>query len=99
MTVNKFGIAEPKPDVSAIILPGQLDIIFMPLVAFDDQGQRLGMGGGFYDRTLASLPQGCNKPLLVGLAHQCQQVDMVPAEPWDVPLPRVLTPYKLWSFR
>lgn len=99
MTVNKFGIAEPKPDVSAIILPAQLDIIFMPLVAFDDQGQRLGMGGGFYDRTLASLPQGCNKPLLVGLAHQCQQVDMVPAEPWDVPLPRVLTPYKLWSFR
>ena len=99
MTVNKFGIAEPKPDVSAIILPAQLDIIFMPLVAFDDQGHRLGMGGGFYDRTLASLPQGGQKPLLIGLAHPCQQVDTVPAEAWDVPLPVVLTPEKIWSFR
>ncbi|MDZ7869765.1 MAG: 5-formyltetrahydrofolate cyclo-ligase [Rheinheimera sp.] len=99
MTLNKFGIAEPKPDVSAILLPAQFDIIFMPLVAFDAQGQRLGMGGGFYDRTLASLPQGGQKPLLIGLAHQCQQVDAVPAEAWDVPLPMVLTPDKIWSFR
>ncbi len=99
MTVNKFGIAEPKPDVSAIILPAQLDIIFMPLVAFDSQGHRLGMGGGFYDRTLASLPQDGQKPLLIGLAHPCQQVDAVPAEAWDVPLPMVLTPEKIWSFR
>lgn len=99
MTVNKFGIAEPKPDVSAIILPAQLDIIFMPLVAFDSQGHRLGMGGGFYDRTLASLPQDGQKPLLIGLAHPCQQVDAVPAEAWDVPLPVVLTPEKIWSFR
>lgn len=99
MQLNKFGIREPKPDVTAIVLPTQLDLIFMPLVAFDAKGQRLGMGGGFYDRTLATLPQCSQKPLLVGLAHQCQQVAAVPTEPWDVPLPLVLTPQQLWDFR
>ncbi len=99
MHCNKFGIREPKPDVTTIGLPAQLDVIFMPLVAFDAKGQRLGMGGGFYDRTLATLPQCGQKPLLVGLAHQCQQVEAVPVEPWDVPLPLVLTPQQLWDFR
>lgn len=103
MHLNKFGIREPRPDVTAICLPTQLELIFMPLVAFDDQGQRLGMGGGFYDRTLAGClarpdqtPQ--QVPLLVGIAHQCQQVHAVPAEPWDVPLALVLTPEKIWRF-
>lgn len=99
MHLNKFGIREPKPDVTAIMLPALLDVIFMPLVAFDAQGQRLGMGGGFYDRTLSALPKTSQKPLLVGLAHQCQQVETVPTEPWDVPLPLVLTPNQLWDFR
>jgi 5-formyltetrahydrofolate cyclo-ligase len=99
MHLNQFGIREPKPDVTAIMLPAQLDVIFMPLVAFDAQGQRLGMGGGFYDRTLSALPKTSQKPLLVGLAHQCQQVAAVPTEPWDVPLPLVLTPGQLWDFR
>lgn len=99
MHLNQFGIREPKPDVTAIMLPAQLDVIFMPLVAFDVQGQRLGMGGGFYDRTLSVLPKTSQKPLLVGLAHQCQQVETVPTEPWDVPLPLVLTPNQLWDFR
>lgn len=99
MHLNQFGIREPKPDVTAIMLPAQLDVIFMPLVAFDAQGQRLGMGGGFYDRTLSALPKTSQKPLLVGLAHQCQQVETVPTEPWDVPLPLVLTPNQLWDFR
>lgn len=99
MQLNKFGIREPKPDVTTIELPTQLDLIFMPLVAFDEQGKRLGMGGGFYDRTLAALPKTSQKPLLVGLAHQCQQVAAVPTEPWDVPLPLVLTPQQLWDFR
>lgn len=107
MTVNKFGIREPKPDVSAIMLPAELDIIFMPLVAFDARGHRLGMGGGFYDRTLSAIAgvavAGASraavtgaKPLLAGLAHQCQQVDAIPAECWDVPLPLVITPAHIW---
>ncbi len=103
MHLNKFGIREPRPDVTAIALPTQLELIFMPLVAFDDQGQRLGMGGGFYDRTLAqclALTGKTTRPasLLVGIAHQCQQVHAVPTEPWDVPLALVLTPEKIWRF-
>ncbi len=99
MQTNKFGIAEPKPDVSALLLPAELDMILLPLVAFDAQGQRLGMGGGFYDRTLASIPADAVKPLRVGLAHQCQQVPQVPVERWDLPLPAVMTPEKFWRFR
>jgi len=55
MRPNRFGIAEPVPDVSQLRLLKELDVVLLPLVAFDAQGHRLGMGGGFYDRTLASL--------------------------------------------
>ena len=55
MRPNRFGIAEPVPDVSQLRLLNELDVVLLPLVAFDAQGHRLGMGGGFYDRTLASL--------------------------------------------
>ncbi len=55
MCKNKYGIDEPVLDVTGISLVSDLDIIFTPLVAFDDTGNRLGMGGGFYDRTLAFL--------------------------------------------
>ena len=66
----------------------ELDIIFTPLVAFDRQGNRLGMGGGFYDRTLQQWQQKSFIP--VGLAHQCQQVEKLPVETWDIPLERIL---------
>lgn len=55
MRKNQYGIEEPKLDITQLCLTSDLDIIFTPLVAFDEQGNRLGMGGGFYDRTLASL--------------------------------------------
>lgn len=60
-------------------------MMFIPLVAFDEKGERLGMGGGFYDRTLAGWQKKGFYP--VGLAHDCQQVDELPAAQWDVPLP------------
>lgn len=101
---NRFGIAEPVPDVSQLRLVSELDIVFLPLVAFDASGQRLGMGGGFYDRTLASTRQqstACQQsaaPQLIGLAHNCQQVAQVPAKPWDVPLSLLLSPARIWRF-
>lgn len=81
---NKFGILEPQLNVQHILPLEKLEIIFTPLVAFDKQGNRLGMGGGFYDRTLQDWRSKNFIP--VGLAHQCQQVETLPIESWDIPL-------------
>ena len=88
MLKNKFGILEPKLNVQNVLPLDELDILFTPLVAFDKQGNRLGMGGGFYDRTLQNWQNSSFIP--VGLAHQCQQVEQLPTEAWDVPLHRIL---------
>ena len=88
MLKNKFGIWEPKLNVQNVLPLYELDILFTPLVAFDKQGNRLGMGGGFYDRTLQNWQNSSFIP--VGLAHQCQQVEQLPTEAWDVPLHRIL---------
>ncbi|NRQ41340.1 5-formyltetrahydrofolate cyclo-ligase [Rheinheimera sp. YQF-2] len=95
---NKFGIPEPLPACHKLMPVQQLDIIFTPLVAFDAAGNRLGMGGGFYDRTLSQLPQGSHCQV-TGLAHNCQQVDAVPGEAWDIPLKQIITPGKYFDFR
>ena len=88
MLKNKFGIWEPKLNVQSVLPLEELDILFTPLVAFDKQGNRLGMGGGFYDRTLQHWQKSPFIP--VGLAHQCQQVEQLPTEAWDVPLHQIL---------
>lgn len=88
MLKNKFGIWEPKLNVQNVLPLDELDILFTPLVAFDKQGNRLGMGGGFYDRTLQNWQKSPFIP--VGLAHQCQQVEQLPTEAWDVPLHQIL---------
>lgn len=85
---NRFGIEEPIDE-----RPKQgidMDIVFLPLVGFDTTGGRLGMGGGFYDKTFANkkLQQ---PPLLIGLAHDCQQLDKLPLASWDVPLDGIIT--------
>ena len=93
MSINRYGIFEPKLNCSQICPIEQLDILFTPLVAFDAQGNRLGMGGGFYDRTLAKYYQEqWQKPIVIGLAHECQKVDHVPTEAWDIPLKWIATP-------
>ena len=82
---NRYGIAQPldgAPDVM-----GSIDIIFLPLVAFDLNGNRLGMGKGYYDRALAKARQVTR----VGLAHTCQQVERLTPESWDVPLDYIAT--------
>lgn len=87
MKANKFGIFEPHLNVQNVIPLDQLDVIFTPLVAFDQRGNRLGMGGGFYDRTLQNSQR---RFITVGLAHQCQQVEALPIESWDIPLEHIL---------
>jgi len=88
MVINKYGISEPALDVRLVCPPAQLDIIYTPLVAFDKCGNRMGMGGGYYDRTLAHLPD----IMTIGLAHDCQQVDKLDVQPWDMPLDYIITP-------
>lgn len=96
LTPNKLRIPEPPLDIRQMITLDWLDVMMVPLVAFDDSGQRLGMGGGFYDRTLQNWRQHGFLP--VGVAHDCQQVERLPTEEWDVPLPAVLTPSRLWQW-
>jgi 5-formyltetrahydrofolate cyclo-ligase len=96
MQENIFGILEPKLDVTKVCPLSQLDIICTPLVAFDNTGSRLGMGGGFYDRTLSHW-QGQNNLYPIGLAHDCQQVEKVPTQSWDIPLPEIITPNQTFT--
>lgn len=96
LVANVYGILEPQLDVTKVCPLEQLDVICTPLVAFDNSGARLGMGGGFYDRSLARWQQTKLYPL--GLAHDCQQVEKVPIESWDIPLPEIITPNKNYRF-
>ncbi len=96
LVTNRLKILEPKLDVRDVLPLNKLDVLVTPLVAFDEIGQRLGMGGGFYDRTLQNWQQHGFYP--VGLAHDCQQVETLPVEQWDIPLPAVVTPSRLWQW-
>lgn len=82
----------PRP-----VPPWSLDLICVPLVAFDERGHRLGRGAGYYDRLLAR-SAAVRLPVLLGIAHDCQRCDRIPEAPWDQPLDAVLTPSGLIPF-
>ena len=90
---NHYGILEPVYKKRDVIAARNLDVVIVPLVAFDDQCNRLGMGGGFYDRCFAFRKHRkiWRKPLLIGVAYDFQRVDALVAEPWDVRLHAVIT--------
>ncbi|MDX1443430.1 MAG: 5-formyltetrahydrofolate cyclo-ligase [Gammaproteobacteria bacterium] len=93
MLTNRFGIPEPDPAAARALPSRFLNIVLAPLVAFDTAGGRLGMGGGFYDRSFAFLQrrQYWMRPAFIGMAYEFQRVDALPTEPWDVPLHGVVT--------
>jgi len=96
LTENQWGIAEP-PLPDEIISPTVFDVVFVPLVGFDANCFRLGMGKGFYDRTFSfKIFNRRSLPLLVGLAHECQLTEPFPTEMWDVRLDAVVTPEKIY---
>jgi len=97
---NRFGIPEPELVHRQRIQPLALDLVLTPLVGFDHNGNRLGMGGGYYDRSFAFLlrRQNWKKPRLVGLAYDFQQLEKLPAKTWDVPLTAVATDTHWHSF-
>ncbi len=92
--INRFGVAEPDVNRERAIMPEELDMILLPLVAFDEHGTRLGMGGGYYDRTLAHH----RPPLLIGVAYEFQRQPFIEPAAWDVPLAAVITQKTIyWS--
>ena len=84
--------AIPEPRYGKRCPPWALNLVLLPLVAFDAEGRRLGMGKGFYDRSFAFLLDGRRKgPILLGLAHDCQRVEGLEVASWDVPLQGIVT--------
>ncbi len=93
LAINRYGIPEPEVPRRSWRKAVALDLILLPLVAFDLAGGRVGMGAGYYDQTLAFLRQRnhWHKPRLLGLAHELQRTETVDTDPWDIPLDGVVT--------
>jgi 5-formyltetrahydrofolate cyclo-ligase len=100
LTPNRYRIPEPPIGEDTVSEPWTLDIALVPLVAFDLSGNRIGMGGGYYDRTFAYRKESAKPraPVLIGLAFECQKREKLPAEPWDVPLDGVATEEAFYTF-
>ena len=91
LVTNRYGIPEPDLEPGSLLEADALTFVVLPLVGFDAAGARLGMGGGWYDRTLAFRRDGTSPPWLVGAAFTSQQVDALEPAEWDVPLDAVCT--------
>jgi len=95
---NRYRILEP---INKVKIPSEaLDVVIIPLVGFNEKGHRLGMGGGYYDRTFSYINEKkCAKtPFLLGLAYEIQRFRLLPNDVWDVSLDGVLTEEKLYYF-
>jgi 5-formyltetrahydrofolate cyclo-ligase len=92
MRINRFRLPEPDVGEEQMLQPEDLELVLAPLVVFDDDCNRIGMGGGYYDRSFAFRKDPARRtPVLVGVAHELQRVDRIDPHPWDVRLDRVLT--------
>lgn len=98
LVTNRFGIPEPAISESSQLLAADMAVVLVPLIAFTRAGDRLGMGGGFYDRTFAFRQQSPAPPLLVGIAHAFQEVPALRVDPWDVRLDAVVSGKALLRF-
>jgi 5-formyltetrahydrofolate cyclo-ligase len=102
---NRFGILEPLFNVKKVIKPENLDLVIVPLVGFDENGNRLGTGGGYYDRTFAFKKQQCrevkgegySKPCLLGVAYETQKLASLTSKDWDVSMDMVITERQVYS--
>jgi len=98
MRINKFRLPEPDVDDSEMLAPQELDLVLAPLVVFDSYRNRIGMGGGFYDRSFAfrKNPEH-TRPVLIGVAHEIQKVDRIVPEEWDVRLDMIVTDQAMYK--
>ncbi len=92
---NRYQIPEPIHDKT--ITPDKLDLVLIPLLGFDKQGNRLGMGAGYYDRTFET-HQHTQKPFLLGLGYEVQCISDIPKDEWDVTLDGVMTEKNCYFF-
>jgi 5-formyltetrahydrofolate cyclo-ligase len=99
MTKNCYGILEPKMQHLGRRAAWSLDLVLLPLVAFDAQGNRMGMGGGYYDRSFSfkRIKGREQRPALIGLAHELQRVEQLPIESWDIPLCAIATDHRIYK--
>lgn len=95
---NQFNILEPPSLLNNCIAASDLDLVLVPLIGFTEQGQRLGMGAGFYDRSFAFLLNSPRpaRPFLLGLAYEWQKLDAFNEKDWDVPLNAVITEKQIY---
>lgn len=95
---NRLGILEPAFNPRRLVSPRMLDLVLVPLVAFDENGNRMGMGKGFYDRTFAGIHGQWRRPVLLGMAYEMQRTDGLAGRHWDVPLDGVVTEERIiWT--
>ena len=100
MRINKFKLPEPDVGEEEMLEPETLDLVLAPLVVFDADGNRIGMGGGFYDRSFAFRKDATRtSPVLIGVAHELQKVEQLIAESWDVQLDMVVTDQAIYDRR
>jgi 5-formyltetrahydrofolate cyclo-ligase len=93
LPLNRYRIPEPPLTSRNRRAAWALDAVLLPLIAFDRSGHRIGMGGGFYDRTFTFRRTGRrSRPRLIGIGHSLQQVDAIDPQPWDVRLDAIVTP-------
>ena len=94
---NRYGIPEPQCPRDELVEAAEIELVLIPLLAFDRRGHRLGSGAGYYDRSFAFLREVERPalPLLVGVAYAFQEVESIAPEAWDVPLDFVATEHEL----
>ena len=98
LRVNRFKLEEPDVADSEMRAAAKLDLVLAPLVVFDADRNRIGMGGGYYDRTFEfRRTTDVRKPALVGVAHELQRVGQLAPEPWDVRLDAVVTDQHIYG--
>ncbi len=95
LVLNRFKIPEPVVNPETLVIPDHIEVVIVPLVGFNEKGERLGMGGGYYDRMLKKVSCDC---LTLGLAYDFQLLPEIKSQPWDMPLDEIITPTKHYVF-
>jgi 5-formyltetrahydrofolate cyclo-ligase len=98
LVANRYGIPEPVPRKTGLIAARDLDLVIVPLLGFDSECHRLGMGGGFYDRSFAFVRRfkQRTRPYLIGFAHEAQRVDRLQTQRWDITLDAIASDRALY---